>query len=34
MNGFDEYMKNCHLTVVHNFNYDYVRKNMIEQFAH
>jgi len=34
MNDFDGYMKNRHLTVVHNFNYDYVRKNMIEQFAH
>ena len=29
MNGFDGYMKNRHLTIVHNFNYDYVRKNTI-----
>ena len=29
MNDFDGYMKNRHLTVVHNFNYDYVRKNTI-----
>ena len=29
MNGFDGYMKNCHMTVVHDFNYDYVRKDTI-----
>ena len=29
MNGFDGYMKIRHLTVVHIFNYDYVRKIMI-----